>query len=218
MKNLFKILIPLSLVFGACSNVYTDKSFFSNNNLNGQTLAVLPVEVVFSGNLPRSWNSARLEKERYERSVAFQDAVYQDLLFKASRKPKAGKAHVKLMDPRVVNEKLFAKGFNPQDTWDVSSADLAGILGVDMVIRGRVENVRYMSQAAAIGINTGASVLEGILNKGNTESPTVGVPRAVSSESDMDLALYHVSRESAVARVVDPERLNVRKLPVYVMN
>jgi hypothetical protein len=86
-----------------------------------------------------------------------------------------------------------------------------------MVVRAKVQNVRYMSQAAATGINIGASVIEGILNKGNNNA-VLGVPRTRSGETNMDLSLYHSSQSNAIVRYNAERKLRTNRLPVYVKN
>lgn len=217
MKSLIKILIPAAVLLGSCSSdIYKDKSFFSKNNLSGQTLAILPVEVSFTGNLPKNWDADRVEREERERSLQYQEGIYEDLLFNASAKSRSRKAEVTVLDVRAVNQKLREHGISLKESSRISTAELAEVLGADMIIRSRVDNVRYMSKAAATGINVGASILEGMVNKGSTTG--IYAPRAVSGESDMDISLYHASRESAVARVDGSQRLRVNKLPVYVRN
>lgn len=119
------------------------------------------------------------------------------------------------MDLRVVNDKLAEKGISLHESFKLPSDELVKILGTDMLIRGRVQNVRYMSEAAATGINIGTSILEGIFRRGGT---SVYGPRARSEDIDMDLSLYHSSRPEAVARINNQHRLRVRALPVYVKN
>ncbi|MEJ7691616.1 hypothetical protein [Daejeonella sp.] len=217
MKPLITLILPAVLIIASCnSNVYKDKAFFSKVNLSGQTLAVLPAEVTYSGNLPKSWDDARITKMENEASSGLQQEVYDDFLYHASDRAVRKKWNIKLMDIKVVNDRLEKSGISLKDSWNLPSEEIARILGADMVVRAKVENVRYMSQAAATGINIGASVIEGLLNKGN--SSTVGLPRTRSGETDMDLSLYHSSQPEAIVRFNAERRLRTSKLPVYVRN
>lgn len=217
MKSIITLILPAILVVAGCnSNVYKDKLFFSKANLSGQTLAVLPAEVTYSGNLPKNWNAARIEKMESEESSRLQQEVYADFLYHASNRAVRKKWDIKLIDIKVVNDRLEKSGISLKDSWNLPSDEIAKIVGADMVLRAKVENVRYMSQAAATGINIGASVIEGLLNKGNNAS--VGVPRTRSGETDMNLSLYHSSQTEAIVRFDANRKLRTSKLPVYVRN
>lgn len=217
MKPLFTLLIPAVLVLASCnSQVYKDKSFFSKNNVSGQTLAVLPAEVIFTGNLPKNWDEERILKMENEESSRLQQEVYDDFLYHASDKVIRKKQDVKLIDIKVINDKLEKNGISLKDSWKLPSEEIAKILGTDMVLRVRVQNVRYMSKAAATGINIGASVIEGILNQGRNTS--VGVPRTRAGEIDMDLSLYHSSQSNAIVRFDAERKIRTNRLPVYVRN
>jgi len=211
-------MLPAVLIVGACnSNVYKDKSFFSKANLSGQTLAVLPAEVTYSGNLPKDWTAGRIAKMENEASSRLQHEVYDDFLYHASNRSIRKKWDIKLIDIKVINDRLEKNGISLKESWDLPSEDIARIVGADMIVRAKVENVRYMSQAAATGINIGASVLEGLLNKGNSTA-SVGVPRTKAGESAMDLSLYHSSQPEAIVRFHADRKLRINKLPVYVRN
>ncbi|SKB80077.1 hypothetical protein [Daejeonella lutea] len=217
MKSITTLILPVILVLTSCNaNVYKDKSFFSKANLDGQTLAVLPAEVTYTGNLPKNWDDARISRMENEASSRLQQEVYEDFLYHASDRDIRKKYGIKLIDIKLVNDRLEKSGISFKDSWTMPSEEIAKIVGADMVIRARVENIRYMSQAAATGINIGASVIEGLLNKGN--NTTVGVPRTRSGETDMDLSLYHHSQSQAIVRFDAEHRLRTSKLPVYVRN
>ncbi|MES3019804.1 MAG: hypothetical protein V4721_18595 [Bacteroidota bacterium] len=217
MKHVALLFLPAILVIASCnSNVYKDKLFFSKADLSGQALAVLPADVTYSGNLPRSWSEDRVVKMEKEESLRLQQQVYDDFLYHASDKVVRKKWNIKLVDIKVVNDRLEKAGISLKDSWRLPSEEIARIVGTDMVVRTRVENVRYMSQAAATGINIGASVIEGLLNKGSNSS--VGVPRTRSGKTDMDLSLYHSSKPEAIVRFDAERRLRTSKLPVYVKN
>jgi len=213
--RLFLFLIILS--FASCSSkVYSDKSFFSKSKPGVQTLAVLPAEVIFSGNLPKNWSHEKIAKMESEHSHAIQESVYDQLLFHAKSKSIRKKWEVSVMDYRLINSKLESSGISLKDSWKMPSSELAKILGTDMLIRARVQNQRIMSEAAAAGINVGVSVLRDVLS--NTTAAPVYVPRARANDSDMSLSLFHSSESAAVARVSGEIKLKVRKLPVYVRN
>ncbi|MDP3469509.1 MAG: hypothetical protein Q8S11_14305 [Daejeonella sp.] len=216
MKNFIKLILPGLLLLASCSSkVYKDKTFFSKAEPGTQILAVLPAEVIFTGNLPKNWGPDRVSQMELEQSGQIQESLYDDLLFRATSSRVRNKWSVKLMDFRLINSKLEENGISIRDSWKVPSAELAKILGVDMIIRTRVQNNRIMSEAAAAGINVGVSVLRDVIS---SSSGPVYVPRARASENDMSLSLYHSSKPEAVSRISSERKLRVRKLPVYVKN
>ncbi|HQT22846.1 MAG: hypothetical protein B7X86_07665 [Sphingobacteriales bacterium 17-39-43] len=216
MKHFIKLFLPGLLLLASCSSkVYKDKAFFSKPEPGTQVLAVLPAEVIFTGNLPKNWGPDRVSKMEIEESSKIQESIYDDLLFRATSSDLRNKWSVKLMDYRLINSKLQENGISIKDSWKLSSAELAKILGADMLIRTRVKNNRIMSEAAAAGINVGVSVLRDVISSG---SGPVYVPRARASENDMSLSLYHSSKSEAIARISSERKLRARKLPVYVKN
>jgi hypothetical protein len=216
MKYFIKLLIPGLLLLASCSpKVYKDKAFFSKPNSGTQILAVLPAEVIFTGNLPKNWGPDRVSKMEIEQSGKIQESIYDELLFHAANSDLRNKWSVKLMDFRLINSKLQEKGISIKESWKLSSEELSGILGADMLIRARVQNTRIMSEAAAAGINVGASILRGVLNNGNS---TAYVPGTRANENEMSISLYHSSKAEAVSRISSERKLRARKLPVYVKN
>jgi len=216
MKYFIKLLIPGLLLLASCSSkVYKDKAFFSKPEPGTQILAVLPAEVIFTGNLPKNWGPDRVSKMEIEQSGKIQESIYDELLFHATNSDLRNKWSVKLMDFRLINSKLQEKGISIKDSWKLSSEELSGILGTDMLIRARVQNTRIMSEAAAAGINVGASILRGVLNNGNS---TAYVPGTRANENEMSISLYHSSKAEAVSRISSERKLRARKLPVYVKN
>ncbi|HQS53322.1 MAG TPA: hypothetical protein PLN99_15635, partial [Daejeonella sp.] len=175
MKHFIKLFLPGLLLLASCSSkVYKDKAFFSKPEPGTQVLAVLPAEVIFTGNLPKNWGPDRVSKMEIEESSKIQESIYDDLLFRATSSDLRNKWSVKLMDYRLINSKLQENGISIKDSWKLSSAELAKILGADMLIRTRVKNNRIMSEAAAAGINVGVSVLRDVISSG---SGPVYVPR-----------------------------------------
>jgi hypothetical protein len=216
MKHFIKLFLSGLLLLASCSSkVYKDKAFFSKPEPGTQVLAVLPAEVIFTGNLPKNWGPDRVSKMEIEESSKIQESIYDDLLFRATSSDLRNKWSVKLMDYRLINSKLQENGISIKDSWKLSSAELAKILGADMLIRTRVKNNRIMSEAAAAGINVGVSVLRDVIS---SSSGPVYVPRARASENDMSLSLYHSSKSEAIARISSERKLRARKLPVYVKN
>ncbi len=217
MRYIFLAILPVLVLFSSCSSdVYRDKSFFSKANLSGQTLAVLPAEVTFTGNLPKNWNEGRIAKMENEESARLQREVYDDFLYHASSKTLRKKWDITLLDNKIVNDRLQKSGISLHDSWKLPSEELARIVGADLLVRAKVDKVRYMSQAAATGINIGASVIEGMLNKGNNTG--VGLGRTRAGDTDMELSLYHSSQPNAVVRFDAHRKLRTKKLPVYVRN
>jgi hypothetical protein len=218
MRNIIKLVLPGLLLLASCSSkVYKDKAFFSRPGPGTQILAVLPAEVIFTGNLPRNWGPDRISKMELEQSRKIQESIYDELLFRAKGRDVRNKWSVRLMDFRLINSKLEENGISIMDSRKVPSAELARILGADMLIRARVQNTRIMSEAAAAGINVGVSILRGVLNNGNSTTHVPGAG-ARATENDMTLSLYHYSKSEAVARINSERKLRIRKLPVFVKN
>ena len=53
----------------------------------------------------------------------------------------------------------------PRRSWEIPSEELAGMLGVDAVVRTEVQKTRYLSNWSSFGLEVGAEILHDILHE-----------------------------------------------------
>jgi hypothetical protein len=168
--NNYLITLVILIFFSACSNrVFVNKAFLSQNSIDDKTVAILPVEVLLTGRLPKGFSEAQKVKQQNLESKFYQDMLYSEFLGKASRSNKR-KAGVMFLNPREVNKKLNDKGINNENLRDKSMEELATITGADMVLIVTIKKNRLMSDGAAIGIDVAESVLNSVLKTPNTNN------------------------------------------------
>lgn len=148
MKYLNSFLaIALVAVLAACgAQKYTVKDFDSRT-MDHQTVAVLPVEMVFTGKQPKDLTPEDIATIEDAESQAFQISLLNSLLGKAN------KMRVTFQDYNRTNQRLEDAGIGIRESWTLDPEELAQVLGVDAVVRMRVEKQRYMSDLASFGID-----------------------------------------------------------------
>ncbi len=202
------------MLSGCSGRLYKDQSFLSQANLSNQKVAVVPVEVNLTGNFPKTWTADKIAMMKKEGSVRYQEEIYQDFLLKSKSRPVKKKWKVELMDVQEVNQRLAKNNVSVEDSWKMTSRELAEILGTAMIVRGKIQTHRNMSEGAAAGINAGAAILESLLSK---DADNVSGSRVVrANKSNIRLSLYHHDKSEPIAWLDDSWSVN--RLPVYISN
>lgn len=160
-----KTMLAATVLFQACAaKVYNNKAYLSQVNLEGKKVAILPVDVEFTGRLPKNMTAMKKMQFEEDESKQIQNQLYSQYLYKAksgSRKKKA----VELMNPDRVNNILSDKGISLRDSWSIDADSLGRILGADLVLKVKVKEDRIMSETASLGIGVAANVLDNLLSK-----------------------------------------------------
>lgn len=142
---LFSIFFIAALVFASC-NKSTNKFLsanFDEKTRNHKIIAVLPVEMVFMGKQPKDFTPDKIKTIEEAESKSFQESLYGKIL---SKEPK-----VDIQAVEKTNKLLAAKGITIQNSWTMPADELAKVLGVDAVVKSRIEKERYMSDLASFG-------------------------------------------------------------------
>lgn len=175
MKYLFFAGVAIVVVLQACSNeVYNNESYIRTLNLNGRKLAILPVDVEFTGRLPKGYTLDNKKDTEDRESTEIQNMVYREYLFRAKNGRKKQQS-VEVMNIEQVNSKLRSKGIDPRESWSISPDSLGKLVGADMVMRVRVKKDRIMSNAASIGVGVATTVLENIFSRGGSSGTSTNV-------------------------------------------
>jgi hypothetical protein len=153
-----KILPIVLLLFAAgCATGNYESPQFAERAQRHQVIAVLPFEMVFTGNPPKNLTPAQIALIEEAESVAFQQAYYHRLLHQAS----VHRKHPILIDIQPVEETnrlLAAAGIGVRESWGMSAKSLSRVLRVDAVISTSVRKTRYLSNGESFGIDLGLQV------------------------------------------------------------
>ncbi|MFK7755423.1 MAG: hypothetical protein AB8B53_00675 [Flavobacteriales bacterium] len=159
MKNtLYTILaICIAIVLSSCQANRFISSNFDSEISSHETIAVLPVEMIFTGNIPKDLTPEAVASiEEYE-SLEFQTSVYSSII----RSTKRGKKPlvVSLQSKQETNSRLAEAGISVRESWIMNPTDLAKVLGVNAVVSTKITKERFLSDASSYGIDLGVRIL-----------------------------------------------------------
>ena len=165
MKKSTGIYLLLIVFLAACS---AGKQF-ATHDLAGtkvRTIAVLPVKVNYTGNLPRKLTPAMADSLEREQGRVFQQSLVNNLLRYSGKNGKIAGASFQSIDKTngLLNNRINWKELNNTDP-----DELAKLLGVDAVVKMQVTSDRLMSDMASLGLGT----LRNILFWGTNTGPEV---------------------------------------------
>jgi len=157
MNKLFLSLAVLIFALTSCSKSYYLNSDFKKISNNHQTVAILPVEMVLTGQMPETMDEADVDALQEAESKAFQKSLYNQIHWSPS---KSKHLQVSFQSVEKTNELLHDKEISIRRSWKMTEEELAKILGVDAVVKARVDKQRYMSDIASMGISIGKKIID----------------------------------------------------------
>jgi hypothetical protein len=146
-------------LLGACTAVHYESPRLGGRAGDGETIAVMPFEMVFAGKLPPDLRPEEIRAIEAGESLAFQHALYDRLLDRSSATRKRP-ILVKIQPVETTNRLLDESGIALRDAWELPAETLAETLGVEAVLKTRVEKTRFMSELASWGTEVGLHVLD----------------------------------------------------------
>jgi hypothetical protein len=150
--------------FSACSHKHYVTSYFDQQTANHKLIAVLPAEMIFTGIQPKELSTGDIAKIEENESRIFQSYLINSILRYANTNRYY--MSVGVQDISTTEKLLEDNGISIRDSWKEDDKKLAEILGVDAVVRMRIQKKRYMSDLASMGISYGQQVLYQIGNVG----------------------------------------------------
>ncbi len=167
MKNLKFCTLALGLLLLASS---CSRSVFVAHDADArlsqhQQIAILPVDVIFSGKKPRNISEAEIEKIRKDDSFLFQHSIYRQ----ANRRTK--KSSVQLQAIEVTNQKLMEANINVHDLSPEALNGLADFLGVDAVLKSQVRKRNYLTRGQSLGVAVATQVGQQVLTESGNSIP-----------------------------------------------
>jgi hypothetical protein len=160
--NTFKITlatITVAILSTSCSHKYYLAQDFSTKTKDHQTIAILPAEMVFTGNLPKNLKPEDIARLEEKESLTFQETLYSSILKNANRKK--SRLTVDVQDISNTQKLLKEKNISLRDSWVMKDEDLKELLGVDAIVRMRIQKERYMSDLASYGIGVANRIILG---------------------------------------------------------
>ena len=161
MKKTILLLAVASVT--ACTTVNYTSPGFPDAAQDHRMIAVLPVEMVFTGVVPRGLEAADIERIEEGESLAFQATLYNYLLDRSSTH-RRNPIRIAIQPVELTLMRLDQEDLAIRDTWALPAKELAELLGVDAVVRTRVRKTRYLSDLASYGIGVGLHVVHEATN------------------------------------------------------
>ncbi|MEW6470340.1 MAG: hypothetical protein AB1458_15605 [Bacteroidota bacterium] len=151
----------LLLLLAACSGPrYFTSPDFAQKTANHKLVAILPVQMIMTGKKPEKLTDEDIAKIEEGESRAFQMSLYNNIL--KNHTTKKGTIMVELQPYEKTMQIFKEKGIDLRKSWEADPMDLCKVLGVDAVVKTRVQKTRYMSDLASYGIDLGYHILSQI--------------------------------------------------------
>lgn len=177
-------------VFSSCHRYYTHNNI-SQFRSSIRTVAVLPVEMVFTGLMPKNMREEDILRQEENESKIFQQSLHDNLLRFADFRRRTSTVQVQPVTSTL--QLLSEKGISLRQSWTMDSRELASLLGVDAVVRCRISKNRYMSDAASFGISAANTVL-GAIGRNNN----VFVPNGPTRTNDINASCNLVANGQTI--------------------
>jgi hypothetical protein len=149
-------LAALIFVTSSCHRYYTNTNF-DTATVNHKTVAILPANVILTGNKPKKMTSDDIAKQELAESNTFQQSLYNNILRHANSKKYETSIQVQPIEKTA--ELLKNNSIDFKEVATTSDETLCKLLNVDAVVRLKVQKTRYMSGLVSFG----ADILNDIL-------------------------------------------------------
>jgi len=151
------MLLWLFLISFSCSPHYITQNFEQRTS-DHQTVAVLPFEMIYTGLRPEGLNESDINEISLAESRAFQISLFNKIL--SSTKSGKNAIGIDLQDYRKTLQLLEINDIDIQSSWIEQPEILADKLGVDAIIRSRIEKNRLMSDLDSYGISVAVHIMD----------------------------------------------------------
>lgn len=127
-------------------------------------IAILPAEMIFTGKLPKELTPEEIKTIEENESRAFQESLVNGVLRYANGRREY--LSISIQDAVTTNKILEENNISIRDAWTANDKKLATLLGVDAVVRMRIQKKRYMSDIASYSIGVGRQII-GMIGRNN---------------------------------------------------
>jgi hypothetical protein len=165
MKKLILLSLPVLLLF-SCRSANQSKSNDAEI-YTVKTIAILPVQVNYTGTIPKKMTQVMLDSLAQVQGIQFQQALQRNVMRFNGNKKKIQGVSIQSIDK--TNSLLQQQQLTVQNAFTKDPDELAKLLGVDAVVKMNVTSNRLMSDLASLGIG----VLDNILFFGTNVNPGV---------------------------------------------
>src|SRR6476469_4502823 len=164
-RDLLLLPVLFLVLFTSCAgHKYYTSSSFDQQTARHKLIAVLPAEMIFTGTLPKNLSPEDIAFIEETESRTFQNSLYNSILRHANGRKYY--TSINVQDIGTTLKLLEENKITIRDSWKQDDRQLAKVLGVDAVVRMRIQKKRYMSDLASFGVGYGQQVLYQISSVG----------------------------------------------------
>lgn len=157
-KQVYLIPVFLLLITTSCHrSYYTADTYFWQRAAHHKIVAVMPAEMVYTGTQPKNVTPEQIKSIEEQESLAFQQSLYNGIMTNAYNSRYY--MTISIQDVTTTQKILKDNNISIRESWIQNDKDLARILGVDAIVRLRVQKKRYMSDLASYGVGVGREIL-----------------------------------------------------------
>ena len=150
------LFIILLVATSSCSRRHYASTLFEQQTAGHRVIAVLPAEMIFTGKQPKNLTPQDIARIEEQESKSFQVALYNSILRYANTRRYT--TTVNVQDFASTQRILEENNISVRDAWRKDDAQLAKLLGVDAVVRMRIQEKRYMNDYASYGIDVAREI------------------------------------------------------------
>lgn len=173
------LLIIVIVFISSCSKPYYQVNNFKKRTAKHQSIAVVPVKMIFTGKLPEDVDKKEVAKIEEAESIEFQRTLFNEIL-KNNRYGEHG-FRIKFLPVSETNQLLEKADISVRESWQKTPEELAEALGVEAVVQARIQKTRYMSDLVSYGLDLGRKLLT--ILTGRLE--VVALPNNLSKTNDI---------------------------------
>lgn len=156
MKNLILMAIVFAMCTTSCKRYY-QISDFEQLTQDHKQIAILPFEIYTYGHVPQKVTPETIEEIEKIESTTFQSNFFTKVLSSTRRGGKP--LHIKLQHYSKTNSIIEENGLTIKETWSMNPEELAKMLGVDAVVKARIEKDQFFSDGLSAGIDISRDII-----------------------------------------------------------
>lgn len=186
-------LVLVSIITtSSCRHKFYTAANFDEETRDHKKVAILPAEMIFTGNRPQNMTDADIAKTEELESTVFQQFLYNNIL-KYSKKGRYYTT-VSFQSTTSTLQLLEKNDISVRESWKMTAEELKQLLNVDAVVRMKVQKERYMSDLASLEISVGQKVLNTIGHPAGISVPVSSRTSTISSTCSIlpdDIVLWN---------------------------
>ena len=175
-KNLLLPAVLFSfLTIISCSSSRNATDDFKQTTANHQVVALLPIQLAYSGELPKEMKPDEIKALQERESEKIQEQLYFELLRNNHPRKRYSKV-ITYQSLQTTNSVLKEKGISTEDIYKKDAREIATLLNVDAVLFTKIERRILIADKTNIAINAGQRTVDWVLSAAGKNIRTPNLP------------------------------------------